>query len=224
MDTEKKTRRAYIKSWSNVGFALADLFAIPIAIACGIVVTGSLSASPFGVALERQHGTEGMLCMFGTVGVLVGIVVAGIAAGLGCLVVWSLSLPFDKERGGVSLGAHIPLSLLTGGLYQLFWIGHCTEYLNGAHGEEHRVANSEILMCLFVPFYWIYWYHEHAQRTDWMADYMGLGDDKLCTGWYMFFVVVFPPVASIMLQCRLNVIDRAVQNRELIVVHTADVA
>ncbi len=218
---KKQMARPFVRTWSNVGYALADIFAIPVGIVVGVVTTTALMYtdllrtmySDFYWDLMRSMGDAGAVALVRFLGVLAGLAGAGIAAAAGCVVVWALSLPFQTDKGRVSMGAHVPLALLVGGLYNLFWLGHCTDYLNKAQNEEHRVINGEILLCLFVPFYQIFWFVEHANRVDWMAKSNGIDENDVCNVWYILCAVLLPGIAAIILQCRINKIDKILQRR-----------
>lgn len=223
MKTERKMIRHHIKVWSNVGFALADLCAIPIGILVGMLIGWLFDITPLGAKMAAQMGEHAKTLIVGTLGALGGFMTAGVSAAIGCVVVCALAKVFDTDKTRICMGAHVPLVLLVGGLYELFWIGHCTDRLNRAQNEEHRVVNNEILLCLFVPFYRIWWFYEHAQRADWMVKCLGMEEDTLCGTWYMVCAILLPPVAAIMLQARLNKIDRAETMRARLVVYTSDV-
>ena len=64
---------------------------------------------------------------------------------------------------------HILLLLFTFGIWQFVWIYRMTRYTDGVEGKESRTPTNQLLLCLFVPFYIVYWMYKTAQRVDKMA-------------------------------------------------------
>lgn len=102
---------------------------------------------------------------------------------------------------------HILLLLLTFGIWQLVWIYRMTRYTDGVEGEESRTPTNQLLLCLFVPFYIVYWMYKTAQRVDKMAAAKGISSDlsMLCLI-LQIFVAIVPPV---LLQDKMNAIVTA---------------
>ena len=44
-----------------------------------------------------------------------------------------------------------------------------TGYTNAAENEEYRNPTKKLLLCLFIPFYIIYWTYKTGQRVDKMG-------------------------------------------------------
>lgn len=101
-----------------------------------------------------------------------------------------------------SLVKHILLLLFTFGVWQCIWIYRMTRYTNAVQDEEPRNSTNKLLLCLFVPFYLIYWTYKTAQRVDKMAAAKGISSDMstLCLI-LEIFVPVIPPV---LLQDKMN--------------------
>lgn len=97
---------------------------------------------------------------------------------------------------------HILLLLFTFGIWQFIWIYRMTRYTDGVEGEEPRTPTNQLLLCLFVPFYIVYWMYKTAQRVDKMAAAKGISSDLsiLCLI-LQIFVAIVPPV---LLQDKLN--------------------
>lgn len=97
---------------------------------------------------------------------------------------------------------HTLLLLLTFGIWHLIWIYKITEYTNAVKDEEPRVPVNKLLLCIFVPFYIIYWTYQTAQRIDKMAAAKGIPSDMstLCLILELF-VPIIPPI---LLQDKLN--------------------
>ena len=120
------------------------------------------------------------------------------------------SAPSNGAAGGngyISLVTHILLLIFTFGIWQYIWIYRVTGYTNNVRGEERRDPTNQLLLCLFVPFYTIYWVYKTAQRVDKMAAQRGIPSDlsTLCLI-LEFFVAIVPPI---LIQDKLNAIVTA---------------
>ena len=62
----------------------------------------------------------------------------------------------QTKNGYVSLIKYVILQIITLGIYQWVWIYKTTNYLNTAK-VKIRNAKTEFLLCIFLPFYFIYW-------------------------------------------------------------------
>lgn len=102
------------------------------------------------------------------------------------------------------LTKHILLLLFTFGIWFLIWIYRITSYTNCVKDEEERNPTKKLLLCLFVPFYQIYWTYKTAQRIDKMAAAKGLQSDlsTLC----LILAIFVPIIPPILMQDKLNAI------------------
>ena len=112
---------------------------------------------------------------------------------------------FGKEY--ISIGRHICLLLFTCGIWQFIWIYKATVFTNSAPDEEKRNPMSKLLLCMFIPFYMIYWTHKTAQRIDKIAEAKGIGSSlgKSCLV-LAIFVSILPPI---LIQGKINQIAKA---------------
>lgn len=94
-----------------------------------------------------------------------------------------------------SLMKHVLLLVFTCGIWYLIWIRRMTGYTNAAEGEEYRNPTKKLLLCMFVPFYSVYWTYKTAQRVDKMAAAKGVSSDMttLCLI-LAIFVAIVPPI------------------------------
>ncbi len=99
---------------------------------------------------------------------------------------------------------HTLLLLFTFGVWNLIWIYRMTGYLNRVPGEEPRSPVTKLLLCMFVPFYSIYWTYKSAQRVDKLANDKKIHSD-LATPCLVLsiFVGIVPPI---LMQDRVNAI------------------
>ncbi len=106
-----------------------------------------------------------------------------------------------------SLGKHVLLLLFTCGVWMYIWIYKTTKHTNAVKGEDYRNPTNKLLLCLFVPFYSIYWTYKTAQRIDKMANEKGISSDMstLC----LILAIFVPIIPPILLQDKLNAIATA---------------
>ncbi len=99
---------------------------------------------------------------------------------------------------------HILLLLFTCGIWLYIWIYRVTGYTNNVQGEENRNPTNKLLLCLFVPFYMIYWMYKTAQRLDKMAAAKNIPSDlsTLC----LILAIFVPIIPPILMQDKLNAI------------------
>ena len=103
-----------------------------------------------------------------------------------------------------NLGMHVVLLLLTFGVWYLIWIYRMTGYLNRVKDEQPRNPTNQLLLCIFVPFYTVWWAYQSAQRIDKLAAAKGIASDlsMLCLI-LAIFVGVVPPI---LMQDKINAI------------------
>ena len=103
-----------------------------------------------------------------------------------------------------NLGMHVVLLLLTFGVWYLIWIYRMTGYLNRVKDEQPRNPTNQLLLCIFVPFYTVWWVYQSAQRIDKLAATKGIASDlsMLCLI-LAIFVGVVPPI---LMQDKINAI------------------
>lgn len=97
---------------------------------------------------------------------------------------------------------HVLLLLFTFGVWYFIWIYRMTGYTNTVRDEEERNPTNKLLLCLFVPFYGIYWTYKTAQRVDKIAAEKNATSDlaTLCLV-LDIFVPIIPPI---LMQDKIN--------------------
>lgn len=110
----------------------------------------------------------------------------------------------NEQEGYCGLAKHVLLLLFTFGIWQLIWIYKTTAYLNRVEDEPPRDPVTKLLLCMFVPFYIIYWVYKSAQRIDKLARAKGMVSDlsTLCLI-LEIFVSIIPPI---LMQDKINAI------------------
>ena len=107
-------------------------------------------------------------------------------------------LPFYVPKvwdGRCDMLKHILLLVFTFGVWYCIWIYRTTGFLNGTRDHPDRNPTNQLLLCIFVPFYLIYWVYQSAKRTDIQAADKGIPSDLgiLCLV-MAFFVPMLPPI------------------------------
>lgn len=101
-----------------------------------------------------------------------------------------------------SLVPHVLLLLFTCGIYYLVWIYRTTDSLNACKNEEYRNPVNKLLLCMFVPFYSIYWTYKSTHRIDTLGYEKGIqGDTATLSLILSLFVPILPPI---LMQSKLN--------------------
>lgn len=117
----------------------------------------------------------------------------------------NLNVPASSTAYGKSyksLVPHVLLLLFTCGIYYLVWIYRTTDSLNVCKNEEYRTPINKLLLCMFVPFYSIYWTYKSAHRIDTLGYEKGiLGETATLSLILSLFVPILPPI---LMQSKLN--------------------
>lgn len=111
------------------------------------------------------------------------------------------------QEGYCDMLKHILLLFFTFGIWLLIWIYRMTGYTNAVKDEQPRDQVVQLILCMFVPFYSIYWVYVTAQRVDKLAASKGVPSDLgiLCLI-LAIFVAIVPPI---ILQDKMNAIVKA---------------
>lgn len=116
-----------------------------------------------------------------------------------------LNVPASSAEYGKSyksLVSHVLLLLFTCGIYYLVWMYRTTDSLNACKNEEYRTPVNKLLLCMFVPFYSIYWTYKSAHRIDTLGYEKGIqGDTATLNLILSLFVPILPPI---LMQSKLN--------------------
>ena len=112
------------------------------------------------------------------------------------------SAQFANVPGYRDLTTHILLTIFILVIYIYIWSYKVTEYLNRVTDEPSRDPTSKLLLCIFVPFYIVYWFYDSARRIDKL--YASIGQPSDTTTEYLLLALFLMPVAAIMMQDRIN--------------------
>jgi len=109
--------------------------------------------------------------------------------------------------GYINMTKHILLLLFTFGIWQYIWIHRTTAYLNRTPNAEKYNPATKLLLCMFVPFYSIYWTYKHAQRVDTLLKMKNPAHSDIATT-FLIISIFIPVVAYIMTQDKINTIAK----------------
>ncbi len=104
----------------------------------------------------------------------------------------------------VGMVKHILLTLFTLGIYDCYWVYKTTENLNKNGINEIQSGTKKLLLCIFVPFYRIYWFYAQSKRLENLMreDDVNISDFAVVT----LILAIFVPIvaASAFLQMKIN--------------------
>lgn len=187
-------------------------FFVPAALMAVVAVWGWLFFILAGSLLSIFIRTTGMLFMVGS---LLPILIE--AAGMLFMAMWAVDGIKVQENTATDdniycdLVKHILLLIFTFGIWFFIWIYRMTGYLNQVEGEAEHNPTTKLLLCLFVPFYSIYWVYKSAQKIDKLAILNGIPSDlsTICLI-LAIFIGIIPPI---LMQDKVNEIITA-ENRD----------
>lgn len=119
----------------------------------------------------------------------------------------------DIRQAYFSLVAHILLLIFTCGIWMYIWIYRTTKHLNCLPDEEYRNPTTKLLLCMFVPFYSIYWIYKTGQRVDKLSLSKGIPSDLATICLILaIFIGIIPPI---LLQDKINNIVDAMNGKNV---------
>ncbi len=116
------------------------------------------------------------------------------------MVKWYLYTDF-KRSGYCNIVLHTIMLIFLGWIWNFVWIYQVTKVLNKSSLEERSPARKTLL-CIFVPFYYIYWIYQSSQRIDDIAQRKGIISNitTLCT----LLSIVVGILSPIIMQKKIN--------------------
>ncbi|MBR1597355.1 MAG: DUF4234 domain-containing protein [Lachnospiraceae bacterium] len=125
---------------------------------------------------------------------------------------------YESLPGYINLSKHIILILFTFGIWLLIWIYKTTYYLtgleygsgevkvNGVSVNEKKSSDSartQLLLCIFIPYYFIFWMCSRAKTVERKALDAGIpvkGFFTIC----VIFSILLPFIPPILMQDKIN--------------------
>lgn len=114
----------------------------------------------------------------------------------------------EPADGYISMGMHVVLLLLTGGIWTYIWIYRTTRFLNCKPNAERYNPTSKLLLCMFVPFYSIYWFYKHGQRLDAALCERNCAQSDMAS-LCLVLGILFPLLACVLMQDKINFLCRS---------------
>lgn len=104
----------------------------------------------------------------------------------------------------IDIAKHIFLSIITFGIWQLVWVYHVTKNLNKVEDVEERRPARELLLSLFLAFYYPFWLYKTAEGVEDYGKENGkeFKIDVLCIA----FSFISPLFATVLIQNKINVV------------------
>ena len=101
----------------------------------------------------------------------------------------------QMPEGYCDMVKHVLLLIFTFGIWQMIWIYKTTEFLNRTPQEQQRSGVCQLLLCVFVPFYIIYWVYASCKRIDKLAYYNGVyGEITVMCVLFEIFIAILAPI------------------------------
>ena len=97
---------------------------------------------------------------------------------------------------------HTLLLVFTFGVWLFLWVYRVTGALNQVKSAPYRNPTTKLLLCLFVPCYYVYWTYQSAQRVDRLSRSVGLASELTLP--CLLLSLFLPILSPILLQERLN--------------------
>ena len=103
-----------------------------------------------------------------------------------------------------TIAKHIFFTLISCGIWQLIWTYHVTKNLNKVAATEERKPALELVLCLFLPFYYSFWLLKTAENVEAYGAENGkpFKLDILC----LVFAFLCPLVSTVLIQNKINYI------------------
>lgn len=116
------------------------------------------------------------------------------------------SAPTILPEGYIGIVKLIVLSLITLGIYVFIWIYRTTRFFDVALNRQGSFSPGvEVVLCLFVPFYFIYWVYKQSKAAEEAHRRRGNpGNDDLAIINLLLTIFGFSIIAYALLQDQIN--------------------
>lgn len=126
---------------------------------------------------------------------------------------------YNDFNGYMYLCTHLLLYIFTFGIWELIWITKTTKYINSVSDEKMSVAGN-VLLCLFIPYYFVAWNNKIGRRLDKYACENGV--DSIIAPTCIFLSFFNNIAVSVLIQAKINetvyvfVKNKKIDNGEII--------
>lgn len=194
----KVTEQAQGRNKSNgnkyafIGYGAVTVIGVLVALVAGVVGYLVLSAVelPVGIPIDWS-----LICAIPALEIAVSF------ATVGCFIIWLIAeRPLSDPEGYVALPEHCCMLLLLWPVWLPIWIYHTTKVLNSKACKKDKPV-AQLLLCLFVPYYWIYWFYRQGARVDQLpTEKKQSKTSVLC----LILAFLVPVAAGYIMQKRIN--------------------
>ena len=121
--------------------------------------------------------------------------------------IYPMTFKLYEYKNYVPVFKYILRLIFTFGIWQYVWIYNTTSFTNLETSTAKRNPTNKLLLCIFVPFYTVYWAHITAKGIDKMAQNKHIASNisTLCT----ILAVFAGPVSAMIMQSKINQIVKA---------------
>ncbi len=103
----------------------------------------------------------------------------------------------------IDMVLHILLTLFTFGIWALIWIYRTTKSLNKTPNAAINDPGTTLLLCMFVPFYTLYWIYKQSQKIEILVKMKNPAHENFSSLYLILGIFLFP-VALILMQDKIN--------------------
>jgi len=107
------------------------------------------------------------------------------------------------EEVHISLIAHFFLLMFTFGIWNYIWIYRTTKFLNVSPAGKQYVPVKKLLLCMFIPFYQIFWYYKHGEKLEALLRARGIFSDNT-KDLYLILGIFSPMLLCFLMQDKYN--------------------
>lgn len=180
------------------------LYYVPalILLLCG-VVQAILYIIEIIMYIEYANDYELMVLLMPFYGPIWNIFLALIILMIGITLKEEVKESEEQNTMYISMGKHIVLLLFTLGIWEFVWIYRVSKWIK-INKDESWNPTTKLLLCIFVPFYTIYWVYKTSTLVDGMAQEKNIPSSITTT--CLVLAIFVPIVAPMIMQDKINAV------------------
>lgn len=110
-----------------------------------------------------------------------------------------------EPEGFIKIWVLVVLSIVTFGIYTLIWVYKTVGLLNNKLPQSQQYGQAaQLLLCMFVPFYAIYWVYKTCKRIEEYSYRLNSGNSDLSLIGLLLTIFGFAIVAYALMQDQIN--------------------